>query len=180
MLTETSLFSEVAMDDASFLQLNQEPPSTWEGDYKKSGEESNGVISMIDLLIRDLSKEMTEAEVEEQNAQRDYEEFMADSAKKRAKDTKAMSIKDAGRADAEQMKLADVTAAREEKAEMMATVQYQGQVHKECDWLLQNFDLRRQARAEEMDNLKKAKAVLSGADFSFLQVRRKATFLTRS
>merc|ERR1740130_2111340 len=32
------------------------------GDYKKSGEESTGVIAMIDLLKADLAKEMQESE----------------------------------------------------------------------------------------------------------------------
>ena len=38
---------------------------------------------MIDMLVADLDKEMTEAETEEKNAQADYEEMMADSAEKR-------------------------------------------------------------------------------------------------
>jgi len=37
-------------------------------------------------------------------------------------------------------------------------------LHKDCDWLLQNFDTRKEARADELDALGKAKAVLSGAD----------------
>merc|ERR1719220_3002937 len=36
------------------------PPATW-GAYSKKSEESNGVIGIIDLLIKDLDKEMTEA-----------------------------------------------------------------------------------------------------------------------
>lgn len=34
---------------------------------------------------------------------------------------------------------------------------------------MENFDLRKTSRADEMDALKKAKAVLSGADFSLVQ-----------
>jgi len=34
----------------------------------------------------------------------------------------------------------------------------------ECDWLLSNFQVRKEARSEEIDALKNAKAVLSGAD----------------
>merc|ERR1712203_504261 len=51
---------------------------------------------------------------------------------------------------------------------------YIAPLHAECDWLLKYFDVRKEARASEMDALGKAKAVLSGADFSFLQtsVRR--------
>merc|ERR1719486_1890246 len=41
------------------------PPETF-GEYKKKGEESNGVIGMMDMMIADLEKEMTEARVEEE------------------------------------------------------------------------------------------------------------------
>merc|ERR1719252_158596 len=45
------------------------PPPEMYGDYKKSGEESNGVIAMIDNLKADLAKEMQESEVDEKNDQ---------------------------------------------------------------------------------------------------------------
>ena len=41
--------------------------------YSKKSDESNGIIAMIDLLVNDLDKEMTEAEVTEKDAQEDYE-----------------------------------------------------------------------------------------------------------
>merc|ERR1719265_643802 len=124
---------------------------------------------MIDLLVRDLDKEMTEAEAEENDAQKDYEEMMNDSAKKRAADTKAMAAKEAAKAEAEEGKVAAEESKMSEFKELTATKQYEGQLHSECDWLMQNFDLRKSMRGEEMDNLKQAKAVLSGADFSLLQ-----------
>merc|ERR1712232_1535289 len=58
------------------------PPDTFDGYSKKSGE-STGVIAVIDLLIKDLDKEMTEAETQEKDSQADYEAMMADSAEKR-------------------------------------------------------------------------------------------------
>merc|ERR1719456_1025210 len=39
--------------------------------FKKSGEESGGVIAMIDLLIADLDKENQTLEMEEKDAQSD-------------------------------------------------------------------------------------------------------------
>merc|ERR1719222_1249312 len=48
------------------------PPETW-GAYSTKSEGNTGVISMIDLLIKDLDKEMTEAETDEKNSQADYE-----------------------------------------------------------------------------------------------------------
>merc|ERR1719460_2313221 len=55
------------------------PPPEAVGAYKKKGEESGGVIAMIDLLIADLDKEMTEAKVTEKDSQADYEQMMQDS-----------------------------------------------------------------------------------------------------
>merc|ERR550514_2711373 len=69
--------------------------------YSKSGEESNGIIAMMDALIKDLDKEMTEAELTEKDAQSDYEAMMKDSAEKRAEDSKSMTDKQGALADLE-------------------------------------------------------------------------------
>jgi len=144
------------------------PPETF-GEYGKKSEESNGVIGMMDLLIRDLQKEITEAETEEKNAQEEYEQMMSDAAAKRAEDSKAITEKEEAKADAE----ADLTAAKDahqgKSDELSATKKYESQLHSECDWLIENFQIRKDARAEEVAALKDAKAVLSGADFSFMQ-----------
>merc|ERR1712129_444778 len=42
-------------------------------------------------------------------------------------------------------------------------------LHLECDWLLSSFQVRKEARVGEIESLKDAKAVLSGADFSLVQ-----------
>merc|ERR1711957_242328 len=55
--------------------------------------------------------------------------------------------------------------------ELMATEGYISSLHAECDWLLKYFDMRKEARANEIDALEKAKAVLSGADFSLVQTK---------
>merc|ERR1740123_738389 len=52
------------------------PPATAAAHTKKS-QESNGVIAMMDLLVKDLDKEMAVAEVDEKNAQEEYEQTVA-------------------------------------------------------------------------------------------------------
>ncbi len=64
------------------------PPESFDA-YSKKSEESNGIIARMDASIKELDKEMTEAEVEEKDAQADYEHMMKDSADKRAEDFKA-------------------------------------------------------------------------------------------
>jgi peptidoglycan hydrolase CwlO-like protein len=144
------------------------PPETF-GAYSKKSEESNGVMAMIDALVGDLEKEIQEMEFEEKDAQSEYEEFIEDSANKRATDSKSLTDKESAKADAEAnlIKLEDETKAK--MTENMNVMESLKDIHLDCDWLLQNFDTRKEARTGEVDALKKAKAVLSGADFSLIQ-----------
>merc|ERR1712194_81227 len=93
----------------------------------------------------------------------------ADSAAKRTDDTKSIAMKEAAKADlgAEVEKLTGEKGATMKQA--MATAEYIKDLHLDCDWLLSNFQTRKEARAGEVDSLKNAKAVLSGADYSLLQ-----------
>jgi septal ring factor EnvC (AmiA/AmiB activator) len=145
------------------------PPPAAPGAYKKKGEESTGVIAMMDLLIADLDKEMTVGTQEEKDAQADYEQMMTDSADKRAGDMKSVADKGAAKADTEAALQGHEDDHESASKEHMATVQVIQATHAECDFLLQYFDSRKEARTGEIDSLKKAKAVLSGADFSLLQ-----------
>merc|ERR1719443_2221789 len=77
------------------------PPPAAVPAYQKKGEESGGVIAMMDAMIADLDKEMQQAEIDEKNAQEEYEEFMKDSADKRAEDSKAITNKAAAKAEME-------------------------------------------------------------------------------
>jgi len=146
--------------------------------YSKSGEESNGIIAMMDALIKDLDKEMTEAEVTEKDAQADYEAMMKDSAEKRAEDSKSMTDKQGALAELEtglQQQKDDLGSTTKELA---ATVQYISTLHNECDFILKYYDMRKEARSGEIDSLEKAVAVLNGADYSLVQMRS-AKFLQK-
>jgi len=164
-----TVFAQIA-SHSKHEDIPSPPPETWDA-YAKKSEESAGVIGMIDLLIKDLDKELTEAKAEENTAQEDYEAMMQDSAEKRTVDSKALSQKISTKADMEgeleeHIGLKDTTTK-----ELMATLEYTQSIHNECDWLLQYYDMRKEARAGEIDALEKAKAVLSGADYSLLQVK---------
>merc|ERR1719420_1561018 len=94
---------------------------------------------------------------------------MVDSAQKRADDAKTIEDKAGAKAGLE-VELQNAEVSKKDKAkELMATEKYLASLHTECDWLLKNFDLRKEARAGEVDSLKQAKAVLSGADYSLVQ-----------
>uniref|UniRef100_A0A7S4SIB0 Uncharacterized protein n=1 Tax=Alexandrium monilatum TaxID=311494 RepID=A0A7S4SIB0_9DINO len=135
-------------------------------DYVKKTAESGGVLAMLELLRTELVKKIAEQEAEEKNAQSDYEAFIKDSAEKRALDSKAVADKEKNKAEVESGLLEERDSLRSHKSDAAASQGELASLHADCDWLLQNFDLRKQARADEADALQKAKAVLSGADYS--------------
>merc|ERR1712139_649877 len=144
------------------------PPETF-GAYSKKGEESTGVITMMDMMVADLDKEITEIETEEKEAQAEYEQFMKDSADKRASDSKSIADKEGFKADTEATLIKDEESKTATMKEAMATHQFLAEVHGDCDWLLSNFETRKSARTGEIDALTKGKAVLPGADYSLMQ-----------
>eukprot|EP00811_Abedinium_folium_P028475 NODE_4411_length_1895_cov_2.843891.p1 GENE.NODE_4411_length_1895_cov_2.843891~~NODE_4411_length_1895_cov_2.843891.p1 ORF type:complete len:610 (-),score=253.68 NODE_4411_length_1895_cov_2.843891:65-1783(-) len=156
----------------SFVQVLQRlgrdapAPAPEAGSYAKNHEGGTGVIAMLDLLIKDLDKETQEAKVEEKNAQADYEEAMQDASARRAASAKSLTMKTASEASlAERLQaLDDQHASTSEK--LSQKKENLRVLHEECDWLLQNFDERKEARTSEVDALERAKSVLSGADYA--------------
>merc|ERR550514_2229960 len=72
-------------------------PETF-GEYKKS-EGSSGVLAMMDDMVRDVETDMAEGKRDEVEAQKDYEEEMADAATKRSDDSKLIVTKEGEKAE---------------------------------------------------------------------------------
>mmetsp|Transcript_33146 Transcript_33146/g.77551 ORF Transcript_33146/g.77551 Transcript_33146/m.77551 type:complete len:719 (-) Transcript_33146:75-2231(-) len=161
---------------AALVQIHQHrgveappPPPESFGPYAKKASMSNGILAMLDRLIADLDKEMQTAEVEEKNSQKQYEAYLEDAAEKRAIDSRAITDKEVAKGNAEVTLEKSKESQTAKTKELMAVEQYMSNLHGECDWLLKNFDLRKSARASEVEALQAAKAVLAGADFSLFQ-----------
>merc|ERR1719263_238598 len=170
-LAPTAAPGGIAGTGIGLAQVGVAPPPPPEANlaYKKSGEESNGVIAMLDLLIADLDKDIQTMKVEEKDAQKDYETFMSDASEMRALDSKAITDKEAAKADTESELEGNTESKGSKMIEAMENAKYIAGLHEECDWLLKYYDARKSARTGEIDALGKAKAVLSGADFSLMQ-----------
>jgi len=145
------------------------PPPPAQGAYKK--KDAGGPTALIQKLANELKMEIQSNEMEEKQAQKDYEELMAESAAKRAEDSKMITEKESQKAGLE----GDLEQGKKDKkataTELMALGEYVAGLHGSCDFLLKNFEVRKEARAGEIDAIGKAKAVLSGADYSLLQVK---------
>merc|ERR1719276_537917 len=122
-------------------------------------------------MINEVSTEIQKAELEEKEAQQDYNEMLADAKKKKTADSRSVTEKSGALADAEGELQGHKQVMTAKGNELGSTIEAIQDLHNECDFLLQNFDLRKEARTNEIEGLGKAKSVLSGADFSLLQRR---------
>jgi len=137
---------------------------TFTATYKKS-EKSAGVIGLMDMMIREIETDMKDAAYEEKTSQADYGKLMEESEATRAANSKGIITKTSSKAEVEaKLELAkeSLTAVSTDLDLIGATL---GDLHVQCDFLLQNYDLRKEARSNEVESLKTAKAILSGADF---------------
>jgi len=141
-------------------------PETFSGKVQKN-EKSSGVLALMDSVIRDLENDSKDGEYEEKTAQADYAELMGDSQASRAQNSKSIVDKNAAKAEAEQKSMSTKEAQASTSQELKLTQNMIKDLHASCDFIMQNHDLRKEARASEVDSLKNAKAVLSGANFGF-------------
>merc|ERR1719375_3122258 len=139
-------------------------PETF-GAYEKKGEKSAGVMGLMDMITKELETDMKDAGYEEKTAQKEYAELMSDSQATRAQDSKSITDKSAAKATCEDklMSAKQSHSATQEDLDMISS--YIQDLHVSCDFIMQNFDLRKTARTAEVESLKNAKAVLSGASF---------------
>jgi len=159
--------------EAAALVQKQEPvgpppPAGFET-YNKNAA-SGGVMSMIEQIISDAKAMESEAIRSEEDAQKAYEDFVKDTNASIEAKSKDIVEKSEQRARAEE----ELVETKESKEAVMLELEqlsnYNAQLHQSCDFVLKNFDLRQTARDEEVEALKQAKAILSGAKFEeFLQ-----------
>merc|ERR1719305_2165957 len=147
-------------EDVAPLEMPEAPG----GAYQKS-EKSAGVLGLMDMMVREIETDMKDAEYEEKTSQSDYAKLMEESEETRTANSKAIVTKTSSKA-ATEAKLESakeaLTAVSTDLDLIAATL---GDLHMQCDFLLQNYDLRKEARSNEVESLKTAKAILSGANF---------------
>merc|ERR1712060_1033104 len=142
------------------------PPPGFE-EYKNNAA-NGGVMSMIEQIITDAKAMEAEAIRSEEDAQKAYEDFVKETNNSIEAKSRDIVSKTEEKAQAE----TDLVEANKAKDAVMLELEqlsnYNAELHQSCDFVLKNFDLRQAARDEEVEALRQAKAILSGANFQAL------------
>jgi chromosome segregation ATPase len=165
---------EAAAAASAFMQGRRQepvgpPPPPGFKEYKNHAA-SGGVMSMITQIIEDAKAMEKEAIDAEQESQAAYTSFVESTNASIDMKARAITTKAAEKAKTEGELVKTKEILEEIVTELEQLSNYNAELHKSCDFVMKNFDLRQTARDEEVEALKQAKAILSGAKFSdFLQ-----------
>jgi len=132
-------------------------------------KQGGGIMALMDEMKHDLELELAELKHDEEESQADFDKLTEESQK---------SIK---------QKKKEITGRQEAKARVDEKIDIQTNVkkgydeevesidakltalHGQCDFLLDNYDERKKARAQEIEGLSKSSAVLQGAKLDLNQ-----------
>merc|ERR1719478_283825 len=170
LLQAALTFLEGFYGKMKLLQLGQKqepvgpPPPPGFKAYEKN-KSSGGVMGLIKQIIDDAKAMEAETIRAEEDAQKGYEDFVKDTNGSIEAKTKEIVNKSDFKAKAEFEKAEAKKALEGVEGELAELADYKAQLHLSCDFVVQNFEIRQTARDEEIEALKQAKQILSGAKF---------------
>lgn len=138
------------------------PETSFSGDYGGRKGESGGIISILGMLKEDTENEMKTSAADDADAQKDYlkqrgaldETLNAQTNSKVAAEQELAGVQE-DIADSEEFKDSKASDLAEEK-------KLEASLGKDCAWVENNFEGRRDKRKNEMDGLVEAKNALAG------------------
>jgi len=137
-----------------------EGPEGFEKQEKSSG--GGKVMTMIEEILHESAEEMTETASDEHESQVAHEEYGRMQNKVIQARQKEIATKTEEKAAADE----DLVATKADYAQTGKDLEelhaYESGIHRECDFLLDNFQARRDARVEEIEALSEAKSMMSG------------------
>jgi len=148
-------------------QLTGQAPPPGFKSYEKN-KSSGGVMGMMQGVIDDAKALESEAIRAEENSQKAYEDFVVDSnntlealKKELASKTQTHGKTDSEKLDSE-VDLDHIMSSLDQLATENADI------HRSCDFVLKNWEVRTAARDAEIESLKQAIALFSGAKMAAL------------
>jgi hypothetical protein len=138
------------------------PPPSVGSDYKANAG-SGSVMTMIEGIIKDAAEMEGESISSEQAAEVAYHSFLKESYAAIDAAQRSMTNKVEEKAQTESAKVEAEGDKEDAQATADSLVEAKAEIHKSCDFMLENFEAREIARKSEIEGLQNALAKLSTA-----------------
>jgi len=140
------------------------PPPPKPKAYEKSGG-SGGVMQLLTMIIEEATREEQELQKDENSGQKMYGEFVSATKSSIEADRASIAEKEKQLAETESALSATKESQLSNEVKLEDLNSLLDGFHADCDYIIKYFKIRQQFRQEEIDSIKDAKAILSGADF---------------
>jgi len=153
-------------DTRAHARVDEKPaPPMAQKEYRPS-KGALGVMQMMEKLMQEAKAMIAESKQTEVDAQVAYEQTVADTTSSVAALQKEIATKTKAKARATKERLQTGADIADTVRELEGLAKYNSELHAECDYLMKNFALRQDARAQEVVALQQAAQILSGASLS--------------
>merc|ERR1711957_876870 len=167
-LTVLKDFYEKAAEATSFAQSRQqsESPEIFDSEYKGMQSGNGGVVGMLEVIESDFARLEADTKAAEESAQKEYDEFMTDSATDKSKKTTDSEHKTAKKQDESQTLTQTMEDLQGTQEELDAALAYFDKLKPSCVDAGVSFEERVARRKEEVESLQQALGILNGKDIA--------------
>ena len=154
-------FYDKAEKATSFVQQQPQAPAIFDEPYKGMGAENGGVVGMIEVIQSDFARLESETEAAETEAQKEYDQFMADTDIDKTAKTSDIEFKKTTKQNQQaslEEKKVDLEGTQKELATAMA---YWEKLKPQCMDAVESYEDRVARRKEEIESLQEALKILT-------------------
>merc|ERR1719329_2312 len=148
-------------NDASLIQKRGPPAPEGFSEYRQN-EAGTGVVMMIEQIITDTQNLQKAAKKDNQAAKDSYTAFKEETSKSVEQKLAEVVNKNGQKSKVDQELVEEKEELEGLNTDLEDLSSVKGGLHEECDYTLKNFDARQEARDQEVEALRQAKALLSG------------------
>merc|ERR1719375_119071 len=150
-------------EEKKFLQEDPDPPDTWdeeEGGYAGQREAGGDVIKMLEFIQEETQKEETEAHSDEEKAQHEFEDDMAELKSEQAKLEETIAELKVDLAEAEKALGETKVELAKTQEELKGIEKYLLKIKPGCDYIEEYYDTRTDNRKKEKEALEEATGLI--------------------
>jgi len=155
-------FYEKAGEATALVQQQPEAPEIFDKPYKGMQGAKGGVVGMLEVILSDFQRLQAETEEAEVQAQKEYDQFMDDSAIDKAQKTTDIEHKTNKRQNEEQQLTESKKDLEGTQKELDAALAYYEKLKPSCVDTGVTYEDRVERRKEEIQSLQEALKILSG------------------
>merc|ERR1719310_1765192 len=159
-------FYAKAAEATALVQQQPEAPEIFDSPYKGMQAENGGVVGMLEVIQSDFARLQADTESSEEQAKKEYDQFMEDSKIDHTAKSRDIEHKTAKKQDQSQALTTKKSDLEATQKELDAALSYFDKLKPSCIDAGVSYEDRVARRKEEIESLQQALRILNGEDLA--------------